>query len=234
MTIWMERFRRSFWGWWLGVGWILLSFIVSKPEAFAEKSHISSLLKDTVLKRIVENREVMSHAVLHDPDPKPGSNQDRRYEYYASMLIRATPKHTQKVLTQYELYEKFVPFVDQARFDSKKNLLELAGGIWNFKLRSFIQFKEVGKTAIHFRIVKGSFQGMTGKVLFEPWGERDTLVYLGGEQVGKEWPPQFILEKGAEVVFSITGKKMRSLVEEKKVGETQPGNSGLPQPQKSF
>jgi hypothetical protein len=92
--------------------------------------------------------------------------------------------------------------------------LELKGGIWKWKLSSILRFEEKGDRWIHFQIVGGHFTGMTGDIFFEPQtGTPDTLVYMRGNQFGSHWPPAFILEQGAQIVFEFTAKRMRSYLE---------------------
>ena len=176
---------------------------------------IASLLKKETLKRVLEDREVMTHAELtseddaRDPDLK-------RYQYYAAMSVNASPTQTRRVLTQYDLYEKMIPYVSKSRYVAQDHALLLEGGIWNFKMGSLLKIEERGEGAIGFRIVEGHFTGMTGDILFEPSGERSTLVLLRGESHGRRWPPRLILERGAEIVFGYTGRRMRSFIEAEK------------------
>ncbi len=196
---------------------------------------IASLLKKEALKRVLDDREIMTHAELisendtQDPDLK-------RYQYYAAMSVNASPSQTRRVLTQYDLYEKMIPYVSKSRYVAQDHTLLLEGGIWNFKMGSLLTIEERGEGAIGFRIVAGHFTGMTGDILFEPCGERSTLVLLRGESHGSRWPPRLILERGAEIVFGYTGRRMRSFIEAEKnslIPPTAGGSSNdheVPQP----
>jgi len=111
--------------------------------------------------------------------------ETKRYTFYAAMLTRAGLAKTRRILTDYRLYSKMVPYVDKAEFDEKTRILRIEGGIWAFRLDIF----------------------------FESQGEKGTVVYFGGEQLGRRWPPAFVIERGAEIVFGFTAKKMRSYIE---------------------
>jgi hypothetical protein len=97
------------------------------------------------------------------------------------------------------------------------HLLTLKGGIWKWKLHSILRFEEKSDRWIHYQIVGGHFTGMTGDIFFEPvsgaQSSTGTLVYMRGSQQGTQWPPAFILEQGAQIVFEFTAKRMRSYLE---------------------
>ncbi len=185
---------------------------------------ISTLLKPEVYKRVLENKEVMTHAVLED---------STRYSYYASMVVRASLGVTRKTLTDYDLYAKMIPYVDKSDYNPKTRVLDLVGGIWKFKVSSQVLFEEKGERWIHFTIIAGHFQGLQGDLIFESLGEKGTLVYLHGEVTGTNWPPTLVIERGAEIIFGYTGKKMSAYIEEHKSGESH-GDTQVPQPRRRF
>jgi hypothetical protein len=191
---------------------------------------IGELLKPEALRRILEDRAIVTDAGLDDV---PEKKDVRRYHYYASMLVHASRTRTRECLTDYRAYAKMVPYIDRADFIRPPDLIEIQGGIWKFKLRSSVQFDDRGEGWIHYRIVAGHFRGLSGDLFFESRGEKGTLVYMRGEQFGTDWPPKFVITKGAEIVFAFTAKRMRSYVEED-VTPTGPtgGTSGseIPQP----
>jgi hypothetical protein len=195
---------------------------------------IASLLKPEALRRIVDSREIVTHASLDEIQP---GSELRRYSIYAAMLVHASLSRTRAILTDYRAYAKIVPYIDKAEFIHEPDLLAIEGGIWKFKLRSNVHFEERARNWISYRIVAGHFQGLAGDFFFESRGEKGTLVYMRGEKTGpsKDWPPKFVIEKGAEIVFDITSKRMRSYVEDSKTelpGSPGPGSapSNLPQP----
>ncbi len=196
---------------------------------------ISSLLKPQLIKRILEDKEIVVHASL---DKLP-DEVHKKYSIYASMLVRASVKEAYTALTDYKLYAKLVPFIESAVFSPITHTLLLEGGIWNFRLSSRILFTEQLDRWIHFDIIEGHFNGLSGNIYFESKGEKGTLVYLRGEQVGTKWPPTFVIERGAEIVFGFTAQRMRSSIEAaKKVqqgakhGEQQTGQ--IPEPRSRF
>jgi hypothetical protein len=167
---------------------------------------IQSILKPAVYQKMINDREVMTHATI----------EDDLYSFYATVLIRSSIRHTRSVLTDYQVYKKLIPYIDQVEYNPEKKILKLEGGIWKFRLQSTVQFTEKSDTWIQFRIIEGHLTGLAGDMFFEPQGEQGTVVYFSGRKTGKEWPPKFVMEKGAEIVFSFTGRKMRSHVEEEK------------------
>jgi hypothetical protein len=173
---------------------------------------ISSLLKAPLLKRVLEDKEIIVHASLDQLPDAPS----KRYSLYASMLVSASVKEAYTALTDYKLYARLVPFIESAVFSPITHTLLLEGGIWNFRLASQILFAERPDRWIHFDIISGHFAGLSGNIYFESQGEKGTLIYLSGEQVGTHWPPTFVIERGAEIVFGFTAHRMRSYIESTK------------------
>ena len=167
---------------------------------------IQSLLKPEVFQRVVQAHEIMDHASL----------EGQKYTYYAAMVVRASVKQTRAVLTDYALYSKMISYIDKAQYDPATHILELSGGIFGWKLRSWVHFEEVSDHWIRYKIIRGNFSGMGGDILFERQGQPgrpdETLVYLGGGLTAPNWPPKLIIERGAEIVFGFTAKRMRSYI----------------------
>ena len=210
---------------------ILLSLFLLSASAEMPPA-IKSLMKPEVYRRITTDREVMTHASL---DPVEGSKTLKRYSYYGTMLVHASEALTRKALTDYPQYAKMVPYVDQSEYFPDTQQLQLEGGIWKFKLTSRIHFENRTNHWIHYRIVEGSFHGLDGDVFFESLGEKGTLVYLRGDLTGEQWPPAFVIERGAEIVFGFTGKKMRSYIESLKSEPAgPPAPTGAPTPRQSI
>lgn len=182
---------------------------------------IASLLRKEHLSKLLEEREILTSATLSDLEAPL-----KRYSFFAAMLVRATPALTHKTLTDYAVYARLVPYVDRSAFDPASRVLEVEGGIWKFKLRSWLQFEEKGKNWIPYRIIRGHFSGLSGEILFESQGEKGTLVHLRGTHVDSRWPPKFILERGAEIVFGFTARRMRSYIEAQKNPTPGPKENG--------
>lgn len=189
------------------------SVLLTRPSPVPQTApSIPSLLKPEALRRILEDREIISNASLDDI---PGDqNELRKYSYYASMLVHSSLSRTRELLTDYRAYARMVPYIDRADFVRPPDLIEIVGGIWKFKLRSRVLFEDRGRNWIHYRIVGGHFSGLEGDLLFESRGEKGTLVYMSGTELGYDWPPKFVITKGAEIVFAFTAKRMRSYVED--------------------
>jgi hypothetical protein len=165
------------------------------------------------------------------PTPKALKTELKKYTYYSAMLVHATASKARQVLTNYSLYAKLVPYVQKSDFNEKTGVLEIVGGVLGWTLHSWIHFEEKSSNWIHFQVVAGHFQGMNGEIYFEPYGDSNTLVYLGGSQILSQWPPKIILENGEEIVFGFTSHRMRSYIESPEpVASTGTNNDGLPQP----
>jgi hypothetical protein len=199
----------------------------------SQAPRVSQMLKAEVLRRVRDERDIMTRAVLQGCEEEcakvapawvkssvdPDGGALRWYGFYAAMLIRSSLPRTRAALTNYRLYPKLVPHVDRAEFDEKTRVLSLEGGLWKYRLASQIRFEEIGERWIRFEFVGGHFQGMRGELVLESVGEAGTLVAMRGETFGKRWPPALIVEQGAQIVFSLTGNKMRSFIESQKRAE---------------
>lgn len=199
----------------------------SPSPAASPHRNLNEILSPSVFRRILNEREVMAQATLQSFNPPL-----KRYSFYSAMVVHASLAQTRSVLTNYELYAKMIPYVDRAEYHASSHLLHIEGGIWRFKLISNVQFEEKSDQWIRFRVVSGHFTGLTGEIFFESLGEKGTGVYFAGEQVGENWPPALILERGAEIVFEFTAKKMRSVIESQRRAEPQgaPNDQAIPQP----
>lgn len=200
-----------------GLAWLLASSALA-----SEPPKIETLLKPAIYKRLVEDKESAVHASLDDVS---GSETLKKYTFYAAMLAGASVTQTRHVLLDYPLLAKMVPYVKRSEYNSATRTLTIEGGIWNFVMRSLVQFEERGDRWLHFRIVGGHFTGLSGEIYFESAGEKGTLVYFSGAQEGTKWPPKFILERGAEIVFGFTARRMRSYLESLKHQDEPKGES---------
>jgi hypothetical protein len=209
--------------------WILLTALAwAAPSPTPAPVPIATRIKPEVWKRVVSDREIMTSASLDEVKAPL-----KRYSFYAAMLARAGVDKTRRILTDYRLYVKMVPYVDKAEFDDKTRILRIEGGILGFRLASLVRFEERGDRWIRYRIVGGHFVGMEGDIVFESLGEKGTVVYFGGEQLGRKWPPAFVIERGAEIVFGFTAKKMRSYIESPESDAPAPKASELPPKEKT-
>lgn len=192
-------------------------------------STVQGVLKPVVFQRVVKNRDVIAYAVLHPEKGNPPETKvtktnkknqrsvpsaERDYFFYTTMLVRTSLSTARTLLTHYDQYSKLVPFVERSQFNPAQKELEIEGGIWSFKLHSWIRFKKEEANRIEFEVSRGHFAGMTGELLLEDFGEKGTLVYFTGRHQSQNWPPAFVVERGAEIVLEVTGKKMRSWIEE--------------------
>lgn len=171
---------------------------------------------------MLQEREILASATLEDSDE--GREPLRRYRFYSAMLVRASGAVTRRILTDYQLYAKMIPYVDKADYSPSSRILQLAGGVLGFKLSSSLRFEELSESWIRYRVVAGHFTGLSGDIVFEPQGERGTAVIMRGELLGSAWPPKFVLERGAEIVFGFTARRMRSYIESQKIDTERHGS----------
>ncbi|OFZ21738.1 MAG: hypothetical protein A2X94_15740 [Bdellovibrionales bacterium GWB1_55_8] len=208
---------------------VLLGAAVPKTQPSAPPS-IRSILKPSVYEKLNDDREVMVHADLADlklnvDDAEP----EQRYSFYGAMTVRASLAQTRRVLLDFPLYAQMVPYVEKVDYEPRRRELTLKGGIWKFWLHSRIKFEEPGERQLKYRIIGGHFTGLSGELLFEERGPLRTLVYFNGELKGKGWPPRFVIERGAEIVFGFTGRRMRNYIESKNGLQDQRNQDGIPQ-----
>lgn len=192
-------------GYWLFAS-LVLSCAISLGAAPVAQPRIQKLLKSEVYQRVVNDREIMAHADL----------DGEKYSFYASMLVRSSEAECQKILTNYKLYSEMIPYVSETGFDASKKVLMIAGGIWKFRAKMWLQFEDVSPNWTKFKIIQGHFTGLEGDIIYESLGEKGTLVHLRGGQTAQQWPPRIVIERGAEIVFVATAKSMRSYIESKK------------------
>jgi len=190
---------------------------------------------DAVLKGVFQDREVASRARI-EANPN-GSGQV--YRFRATVLMHAPLERSRKTLTDYAAYARLIPFVARSDYDPSRGRLFLEGGIFGWRLRSTLAFREVSPECLEFSVVEGHFQGLQGRVDFQqrsrPGGLPGTLVNLSGRVFGAQFPPAFVMERGAEIVFGVAGRRMRSYVEEHFVDEQKdpsPNRNELPSPRK--
>lgn len=207
----------------LGAGVLLVSAL-SLAQA-PESADISQLLKPAVWNEVIQEREIMTHASLDDLKDDPKKKGVKKYSFYAAMLSHTGLAETRRILTDYKLYAKMIPYVSRADFSEKTRILEIAGGIWKFQLASSVRFEEKGERWISYRIVRGHFRGLEGNIHFQPHEKKGTAVYIDGALEGRDWPPRFVIERGAEIVFGFTARRMRSYLENPKERQIEAGGS---------
>ena len=206
----------------VGYSLVLLLFAHVISETYAAEKNapqltapkIAELIKSSVYKKMMEDREVMVHARLEQAGT--GKEPAKSYAFYTAMVVRADVEQVRRILTDYPLYAKVVPYVDRADYSPSTRILRLNGGIWKFRLDSQLRFEERGNRWLRYEIVGGHLIGLSGDILFESLGEKGTAVYFGGSLAGTDWPPTLVMERGAEIVFGLTGNRMRSYIEAQK------------------
>ncbi len=181
---------------------------------------IRDLLEPSALQAVLEDREVFKSATL----------RKNVYSFRVATAIRAELPRTRRVLTDYRIYSKVVPFVDRADYSPVSRILLIEGGIWKYRLRSFVQFTEVSDRWIRYRIVREHLTGLEGNFYFEPLGEKGTLVYVDGRIQGGDFPPAFVIEQGAQIVFGFTGNRMRKYVEDREDEQELNHDKQVPKP----
>lgn len=153
------------------------------------------------------------------------------YDFYVAVLVKASLKRTREVLTNYQVYSELVPYISRAEFFPASKMLHVEGGIWKYRINSRIRFEERGERWIRYRIVSGHFRGMLGEIVLEPLGDggKDgTLVFMYGQSIANRFPPAFVIEQGAQVVFGFTANRIRTFIESGKVAPDVTGATELP------
>jgi hypothetical protein len=138
------------------------------------------------------------------------------YDFYVAVLVKASLKRTREVLTHYKVYADLVPYISRVEYFRASKTLHVEGGIWRYRINSRVRFDERGDGWIRFRIASGHFRGMEGEILLEPVGDQGaegTLVFMRGQSIANRFPPAFVIEQGAQVVFGLTANRIRSYIE---------------------
>jgi len=196
----------------LGSSWAISAEIPRKIE---------SLVSPKIFQEVMNDRRIEALGHL----------ENHHYLVHAVMLVKASLTQTRATLTHYDLYAQMIPYIDRSDYMAPEHLLWVEGGVWKFRISSWLKFEEKSPEWIHFRITRGHFAGMTGDIYFENRGEKGTLVYFGGEQTASDFPPKFIIERGAEIVFGFTASRMRSYIESLKHKEFEKNDdSSTPRP----
>lgn len=182
-------------------GWVLVSGWGSGLPARAME------IPEGRRKAVIEERDVYTQAKLEEP----------RYDVRNAMVVRASLERTRRVITHFDLFAGLVPYIDRSKYDPSTRLLDIAGGIWKYRLEATLQFREESPDRWSFRIIKGHFLGMSGRMEFRKVEPGRTLVTFEGgltADKGAKFPPRLIVEQGAQIIFAVTGRRVRSLVED--------------------
>jgi len=153
------------------------------------------------------------------------------YDFYVLVLVKAPLERTRQVLTHYQVYSELVPYVSRTEYFPASKILHVEGGIWKYRINSRIRFEERAPGWIRYRIVSGHFRGMVGEILLEPVGENGregTLVLMHGQSIANRFPPAFVIEQGAQVVFGFTANRIRSYIESGQLAPAVTDASALP------
>lgn len=191
---------------------------------------ISEVLKKAnIYSQVVADRQVVAHARFGK------EAKGRNFEVYASALAGASPGYAMKILTQYDLYHKLVPLVEESKV-GKDGLLELKGGAMGLRLHSFLKLQAVSESRIEFSIVRGHFEGMKGFAQVENHNERSSLLYLTGKvDIGEgSFMKEFLLQRAAEFALTLTGEKMRTYIQDSQRERSNTHDPKVPQPRSSL
>jgi len=155
-------------------------------------------------KSVLREREVFARARL----------EGNRYRIQNVMLVHGGIVRTREAMTQFDRFAGMVPYIDRSDWNPVTQRLLVAGGIWKYRLQSLLQFSKKTPDLWTFEVVGGHFIGMKGAMQFETAAPGQTLVVFSGQVEGEHFPPRWVIERGAEIVFAVTGRRVRSLVEE--------------------
>jgi hypothetical protein len=156
----------------------------------------------------LKEREIYTHAALQEPI----------YMVQSAMVVHASLSRTRQILTRFDLFAGKVPYIERSEYDSQTKRLRVAGGIWKYRLESTLQFEPESRDRWNYRIVEGHFQGMAGALTFQELEPGQTWVSFEGRYQGvpgAKFPPKVIIEQGFQIIFAVTGRRVRSLVEDR-------------------
>jgi len=176
-------------------------------------SRIEKLLKPQEYTALVRNDDTLvTTALSKSPDPPFLMT----YQAAAAITTEAPVSTTRRILTNYEVYAKLIPFIDRVQLLDDPSQATLEGGIFGWKMTSLIQFQDKDPGWVHFVITRGSFAGMQGDFYFEqkPGRQDASLVYFHVQHTAEKFPPRFIMEFGAGIILSLTASRMQDYVKE--------------------
>ena len=167
--------------------------------------------KTEVFNRIKEERAIIVSA-------KAESEGDLKVlKLTTAGMIHAPASFSDKLLTDYNSYTEFLPYIKESSFDKTTNNLFLHGALLGFHVRMTIHIKAEAEGSGHrfsWESIAGGFIGMHGVVLEEDFDSEHTLVSMEAEYKGESLGiPTFILNRGLEFAGQRASGAMRSHVE---------------------
>lgn len=198
---------------------VLVLFL--NASAGAAESPVSSA---EVRKRIVEEREIITQAKL----------KGEKYSFWAAMQVNTSPKVAVDRLTDYPSYRQMSRFVTRAEI-LPNGWVRIEGGVFGFRLESSVDVRRKTEgpdtEKLEYVIREGSLIGLKGSVRVEALPKKGSWIFFDGELRGKNWPPAFVMERGAEMVFGFAAQFMRKSMETERPDHAQ--QTG-PQPRKKL
>ncbi|HTL11984.1 MAG TPA: hypothetical protein VL588_05830, partial [Bdellovibrionota bacterium] len=92
-------------------------------------------------KKVLESlKDSDDPTVLARLGDRPTKDEPRPYHFYITVRMPANLTVTHRVLTDYTIFARIVPFVKTAEYNAENHILDLRGGIFGFELHSLIQF----------------------------------------------------------------------------------------------
>lgn len=195
-----------------------------------------------------EDRAVVARARLGEPTAGPGGapveGAPRVYEVSALMETRRAPATVARWLTDGARYPAIVSYITRATPTPREETRAgwrgywVEGGIFGYWMRSRVEMREREPGRTEFEVREGHFLGMTGRMTFAAV-ERDrgveTLTLFESSYSAAVFPPRFVLERGAEIVFGWAGRRMRNWIESHEENRAPPAlGPVLPQPRRSL
>ncbi|MCM0606011.1 MAG: hypothetical protein KA715_07965 [Xanthomonadaceae bacterium] len=178
--------------------------------------------------RVKSTREIVSRVDF---------KKNEKIKFYATFQTPVSTDQAEQVITRYDNYEKFIPFVTLSRYDARTGSLDLEGGVLGWNLKSTLQVSKIVNGKLSFEIISGHFKGLKGFMMTERTQDYKTLVLIQGELDDKNarWPPVWVVENGGKIVFQISGNKLRSLIEEevKPREKADEENNDVPKPRRA-
>jgi len=191
----------------------ILFMILSLPCAWAEDPPAPFWkTKEKVYQRI-QNGEVI--VVVKSVQSAQGQKQ---LLVQGGGQVRAPAAFVFNEALNFDQLAKVSGYIKKARFDAKKDILELEVGAFGHrsKMKLLLKaFEEQRPRRIDYQVIDGAMKGLAGTFRFDELSAKKTEVGITSDFQYDEFPvPKLFLEFGLEVVFQRMAVRLRQHVED--------------------
>lgn len=207
---------------------LIALLVIGMPASAAALPTTWSELPEKIQTKLIRERAAWSQAELGAADPAGV----RTYRFFSAVVMRAGPTMVRRILSDPTHYSSLIPYVSESRvirsMGPDDGWVSLRGGIFGYELISRVKFEvkpspAPNEASVHYEIKEGHFTGLKGGLWVDTAQAHaaknptdGTLVWITGSVSGTQWPPALVIERGAEIVFDFTAKRMRSYIEDEK------------------